>query len=52
VKPVTWQDDRNQFFLFFDDQGQVVAASKANDFRRYNPNSVLSRLKRIVSGLF
>jgi hypothetical protein len=44
-KPQTWTDDRNQFFIFFDSQGQVVAASKVNRFRRSPKNQWLIKLR-------
>jgi hypothetical protein len=47
VKVENWQDDRNHFFIFFDDEGRVVAASRSNQTRRYPRSWWLQRLRGI-----
>jgi hypothetical protein len=44
--PECWQDDRHLFNIFFDDQGRVVAVSRATSFRRRPRNVVLELLRR------
>jgi hypothetical protein len=34
ARPDTWTDDRNHFYVFFDNDGQVVAGSKQSRFWR------------------
>ena len=40
AKPDTWTDDRNHFYVFFDNDGEVVAGSK--------PESLLAIAERLV----
>jgi hypothetical protein len=46
VNVENWQDDRNHFFIFFDDNGHVVAASKSNYVRRYPKSSFQQRMRQ------
>ena len=50
-RPDCWQDDRNTFFIFFDDSDRAVAASKATYVRRYSKNSPLKRIQQALSSI-
>jgi hypothetical protein len=47
VNVENWQDDRNHFFIFFDDEGSVVAASRSNQTRRYPRSWWLQELRQL-----
>jgi hypothetical protein len=51
TKMETWEDDRNCFFVFFDDKDAVVAASRANHVRRYPKGSLLAKVKESLRSL-
>jgi hypothetical protein len=50
-KPEIWEDDRNRFFIFFDDKGAVVAASKATHVRRYPKSEWLVKVRQMLRSI-
>jgi hypothetical protein len=51
VNVENWQDDQNRFFIFFDDEGHVVAASKTIYIRRYPKSAFQQRLRQLLRRL-
>jgi hypothetical protein len=51
AKAEIWEDDRNRFFVFIDDKGLVVAASRATYVRRYPKSSLLTKLEEALRSL-
>jgi hypothetical protein len=51
AKGERWEDDRNRFFIFFDEERAVVAASKANHVRRYPKGGVLDEVKETLRSI-
>jgi hypothetical protein len=51
AKMESWQDDLNNFFIFFDDEGHVIAASRSNYVRRYPKSQFLHQMRQIIRRL-
>jgi hypothetical protein len=50
-KPEIWEDDRNRFFIFFDNEDAVVAASKATHVRRYPKSEWLFKVRQMLRSI-
>ena len=51
VKMENWQDDLSNFFIFFDDEGHVIAASRSHYARRYPNSRFLQKMRQIIRRL-
>jgi hypothetical protein len=51
VKMENWQDDLSNFFVFFDDEGHVIAASRSNYVRRYPNSPLLQKMRQVIRRL-
>jgi hypothetical protein len=51
AKMENWQDDVSNFFIFFDDEGHVIAASRSNYVRRYPNSRFLHQIRQIIRRL-
>ena len=51
VRMENWQDDLSNFFIFFDDEGHVIATSRSNCVRRYPNSRFLHEMRQIIRRL-